>query len=86
MVGFEMGDAERFEAGEEFADAAVVLDPALGVVGLVLGEVFADGFVGELAGPVPVGAVQAWGVVVTGAVRFAAAGVSFGDRAGQDVG
>ena len=86
MVGFEAFDADLLESGEELADAAVVLDPALGVVGLVLGEVFADGFVGELAGPVPVGAVQAWGVVVTGAVRFAAAGVSFGDRAGQDVG
>ena len=86
MVGVESLDADLFELGEELADAAVVVDPALGVVGLVLGEVFADGFVGDLAGPVPVGAVQAWGVVVAGAARFAAAGVALGDRAGQDVG
>ena len=86
MVGFEAFDADLLEAGEEFADAAVVVDPALGVVGLVCGEVSADGFVGDFAGPVPVGAVQAWGVVVAGAAGFAAAGVAFGDRAGQDVG
>jgi len=86
LAGFEAFDADLFESGEEFADAVVVVDPALGVVGLVFVEVFADGFVGDLAGPVSVGAVQAWGVVVAGAARFAAAGVSFGDRAGQDVG
>ena len=86
MVGFEAFDADLFESGEEFADAAVVLDPALRVVGLVFVEIFADGLVGDLAGPVPVGAVQAWGVVVAGAAGFAAAGVSFGDRAGQDLG
>ena len=86
MVGFEAFDADLFESGEEFADAAVVLDPALGVVGLVCVEIFADGFVGDLAGPVPVGAVQAWGVVVAGAVGFAAAGVALGDGAGQHVG
>ena len=86
MVGFEAFDADLLESGEEFADAAVVVDPALGVVGLVLGEVAPDGLVGDLAGPVSVGAVQAWGVVVTGAARFAAAGLSFGDGAGQDVG
>ena len=83
MVGFEAFDADLFESGEEFADAAVVVDPALGVVGLVVGEVAADGLVGDLAGPVPVGAVQAWRVVVAGAARFAAAGASLGDRAGQ---
>ena len=86
MVGFEAFDADLFESGEELADAAVVLDPALGVVGLVWGEVFADGFVGDLAGPVPVGAVQARGVVVTSAAWFAAAGVALGDAPGQHVG
>jgi len=86
LVGFEAFDADLFESGEELADAAVVLDPALGVVGLVLGEVFADGFVGDLAGPVPVGAVQARGVVVTSAAWFAAAGVALGDAPGQHVG
>ena len=86
MVGFEAFDADLLESGEEFADAAVVLDPALGVVGLVLGEVFADCFVGDFAGPVPVGAVEAWGVVVAGAGGFAAAGVALGDAPGQHVG
>ena len=86
MVGFEAFDADLFESGEELADAAVVLDPALGVVGLVWGEVFADGFVGDLAGPVAVGAVQARGVVVTSAAGFAAAGVAVGDAPGQHVG
>ena len=64
MVGLESLDADLFESGEELADSAVVVDPALGVVGLVVGEVAADGLVGDLAGPVPVGAVQAWWVVV----------------------
>jgi hypothetical protein len=45
-------DAGCLEAGEEFADASVVLDPVLGVVGLVCGEVFADGPVGDLGGAV----------------------------------
>jgi hypothetical protein len=86
LVGLEAGDADCFEAGEEFADAAVVVDPALGFVGLLFGEVSAGGFVGDFAGPVPVGAVQAWRVVVAGAGGLAAAGVALGDRAGQDVG
>lgn len=86
LVGVESLHPDLFESGEELADAAVVLDPALGVVGLVFGEVFPDGFVGDLAGPVPVGAVQAWRVVVAGAAWFAAAGMAFGDRAGQHVG
>ncbi len=38
LVGFEAFDADLLESGEEFADAVVVVDPALGVVGLVLGD------------------------------------------------
>jgi hypothetical protein len=86
VVGVESLGTDLLEWGEEFADAAVVVDPALSVLGLVVGEVATGGFVGDLAGPVPVGAVQAWRVVVAGAARFAAAGVSLGDRAGQYVG
>jgi hypothetical protein len=61
LVGVEALDADLFKAGEEFADAVVVVDPVLGFLGLVLGEVAPDGLVFEFAGPVPVGAVQAWG-------------------------
>jgi len=61
LVGVEALDADLLEAGEEFADAAVVVDPALGFSGLVFGEVAADGLVGDFAGPVPVGAVQVRG-------------------------
>jgi hypothetical protein len=86
LVGVEAFDADLLKPGEEFADAAVVVDPALGFLGLVFGEVAPDGLVGDFAGPVPVGAVQARGVVVAGAARFAAAGLPFGDRAGQHVG
>src|SRR5690348_5508541 len=39
---------------------------------------------GDLAGPLPVGAVQAGRVAVAAAVGPAAAGAAFGDRAGQD--
>ena len=79
-------DADGFEAGEEFADAAVVLDPVLGFGGLVLAEVFADGFVFDFAGPVPVGAVAAGWVGLAGAAGSSAAGVALGDGAGEDVG
>ena len=46
-------------------------------------EPAADGLRGDLAGPLPVGAVQAGRVGVAGAVAAAAAGAPFGDRAGQ---
>lgn len=85
MVGLESLDADRFEAGEEFADAAVVVDPVLVLVGLVLAEVFADGFVFDFAGPVPVGAVAARWVGLAGAAGSSAAGVALCDGAGEDV-
>jgi hypothetical protein len=48
LVGLEALDADLFEAGEEFAESAVVVDPALGFLGLVFVEVAADGFVGAV--------------------------------------
>ena len=83
--GVELGDADLLESGEEFADAAVVLDPRAVAVGLVCGEPSGDGFAGDFAGPLPVGAVGARGVALAGAAGSSAAGVAFGDRAGEDV-
>ena len=83
-VGFEGGGAEGFEPGEELAEPAVVVDPGLVVAVLVDGEPAADGFPGDLAGPLPVRAVQPGRVGVAAAVGAAAAGAPLGDRAGQD--
>ena len=58
-VGFEGFRAEGFEPGEQFVQAAVVVDPGLVVVVLVVAEPAADGLGGDFAGPLPVGAVQA---------------------------
>src|ERR1700736_6403013 len=82
-VGFEGGDAEGFEPGEQFVQPPVVVDPGLVVAVLVVAEPAADRFRGDLAGPLPVGAVQAGRVGVAGAVAAAAAGAPLGDRAGQ---
>lgn len=76
MVGFEVGDAECFEACEEFADAAVVLDPGVVALDLVGGEASGDGFAGDFAGPLPVGAVGAGWVGLARAAGFAAVGVA----------
>ncbi len=35
LVGLESLDADLLEPGDELADAAVVVDPALGLLGLV---------------------------------------------------
>jgi len=51
---------------------------------LVGAEPAADGLGGDLAGPLPVGAVQAGRVGVAAAAGPAAAGAPLGDRAGQD--
>src|SRR5580693_9116247 len=82
-VGFESGGAEGFEPGEQFVQPPVVVDPGLVVAVLVVAEPAADGFRGDLAGPLPVGAVQAGRVGVAAAVAAAAAGAPLGDRAGQ---
>ena len=76
--------AGGFELAEQFSQAAVVVDPGCVVVVLVGSEPAADGFRGDLAGPLPLGAVQAGRVGVAGAVAVAAAGAAFGDGAGQD--
>jgi hypothetical protein len=54
--------------------AAVVVDPGLVVVVLVVAEPAADGLGGDFAGPLPVGAVQAGRVGMAAAVAAAAAG------------
>lgn len=82
MFGFEALDPDRLEAGDKLAQAAVVVDPALAVVGLFLAEVAADGFVGEFACPLPVWAVAAGRVGLAGAASVSAAGVALDDRAG----
>src|SRR6266436_6472983 len=70
-VGFESGDAEGFEPGEQFVQPPVVVDPGLVVAVLVVAEPAADGFRGDFAGPLPVRAVQPGRV---GALGRAAAG------------
>src|SRR6266705_6895262 len=74
---------EGFEPGEQVAEPAVVVDPGLVVVLLAGAEPAADGPGGDLAGPLPVRAVQARRVGVAGAVGVAAAGAPLGDGAGQ---
>src|SRR6266852_8874812 len=69
-VGFEGGGAEGFEPGEQLAQPPVVVDPGLVVVVLVGAEPAADGFGGDLAGPLPVRAVQAGWHGVAGAVAW----------------
>jgi hypothetical protein len=83
-VGLEGGDAYGFELGEQLFESPVVVDPALVVGGLVGAEPPAGGFGGDFAGPLPVGAVTLGRVGVAAAVGPPAAGVAFGDRAGQD--
>jgi hypothetical protein len=58
-VGVEGGGAEGLEPGEQVVQPPVVVDPGLVVAVLLRAEPAADGFRGDLAGPLPVGAVQA---------------------------
>ena len=67
------------EVCEEFADAAVVLDRGTVALDLVGGESLGDGFAGDFAGPLPVGAVWAGWVGLAGAAGFAAEGVALLD-------
>ncbi len=82
-VGFEGGGSEFLEPGEQVAQSPVVVDPDLVVVVLVGAEPAADGTGGDLAGPLPVRAVQAGRVGMASAVAVAAAGGPLGDGAGQ---
>ena len=79
MLGLEVSGAERFEAGEEFADAPIVLDPGAVALGLLWGEPSGDRFAGDFAGPLPVGAVQAGSGRLGSAAWFAAVGVALLD-------
>src|SRR5260370_31407366 len=83
-VGVERGGSEGFEPGEQLAQRAVVVDPGLVVLVLLGAEPAADGAGGDLAGPLPVRAVQPGRVGVAAAVAVAAAGAPLGERAGQD--
>jgi hypothetical protein len=60
-VGVGDGLAKGFEFGDEDAQAALVVEPGLVVGELVLGEDAGDGLVGDLTGPLMVGAVQVRG-------------------------
>ena len=62
----------------------VVVHPGLVVVALVAREPFAHGLVRHFAGPLEVGAVALRRIGVAGAVGASAAGVAFGDGAGED--
>jgi hypothetical protein len=57
-VGFQRGGSEGFQAGQQFPQPPVVVDPGLVVVALLSAEPPADGPGGDLAGPLPVRAVQ----------------------------
>src|SRR6516165_10584871 len=85
-VGFGDGEAELFELGDEFAQAAVVVEPGAVVGELLVGEDAGGGLAVLLAGPLVVGAVQLRGVGVAAAAGVAAAGEPVGDGAGQGEG
>src|SRR5439155_10098750 len=82
-VSVEGGGAEGLKPGEQFVQPPVVVDPGRVVAVLFGAEPAADGLRGDLAGPLPVRAVQAGRVGVAAAVAAAAAGAPLGDRAGQ---
>jgi hypothetical protein len=60
-AGVVVGDflAEGFQLGDQFAEAALVVEPGLVVRELVVGQDPGDGLAVYLAGPLVVGAVQA---------------------------
>src|ERR1700722_13005463 len=82
-VGFGDAEAEWFELGDEFAQAAVVVEPGAVVGELVVGEDAGGGLAVFLAGPLVVGAVRLRGVGVAAAAGVAAAGHPVGEGAGQ---
>jgi len=82
-VGFGDVEAECFEFGDEFAQAAVVVEPGAVVGELVVGEDAGGGLAVFLAGPLVVGAVRLRGVGVAAAAGVAAAGHPVGEGAGQ---
>jgi len=69
-VGLERGGSEGFEPGEQLAQPPVVVDPGPVVVVLAGAEPAADGLGGDLAGPLPVRAVQPGGPAWQAQVRW----------------
>ncbi len=82
-VGVGDGQGQGFELGDQGAEPAVVVEPLLVVVELLVGDEAGDGLAGHLAGPLPVGAVQDGRVGVAAAAGLAAADVPVGEGAGQ---
>jgi len=77
------GQGEGFQLGYEGAELAVVVEPLPVVVELLGRYEAGDGLAGDLAGPLPVGAVQDGRVGVAGAAGLAAADVPLDEGAGQ---
>src|SRR5262245_59129182 len=65
-AGVGDGQGEGFELGDQGAEAAVVVDPLAVAGDLLVGHEPGDGLAGDLAGPLPVGAVQHGRVGVAG--------------------
>jgi hypothetical protein len=82
-VGFGDGEAEFLELGDQFAQAAVVVEPGAVVGELVVGEDAGGGLAVFLAGPLVVGAVWLGWVGVAAAAGVAAAGHPVSQGAGQ---
>jgi hypothetical protein len=75
--------AEGFEFGDEVAEAALVVEPGLVVGELVVGQDPGDGFAGDFAGPLVVGAVQLAGRRGSGSSRIrSGSSARWGCRAG----
>jgi len=84
-AGVILGDAEAefLELGDQFAQAAVVVEPGAVVGELVVGQDAGGGPAVFLAGPLVVGAVPLRGVGVAAAAGVSAAGEPVGEGAGQ---
>ena len=78
-AGVGDGQGQGFELGDEGAELAVVVEP----LPVVVGDEPGDGLAGDLAGPLPVGAVQDRGVGVAAAAGLAAPDVPLDEGAGQ---
>src|SRR6266480_3242039 len=83
VVAFGDGEAEFLEFGDEFAQAAVVVEPVAVVGELVVGQDPGGGLAVFLAGPLVVGAVRAGRVGAAAAAGVSAAGHPVGEGAGE---
>src|SRR6185369_12709929 len=83
--GAFVGDSEGefLEFGDQFAEPAVVVEPVLVVGDEVVGDETCDRLAVDLAGPLPVGAVQDRWVGVAVAAGPAAAGVPLDEGPGE---